>query len=77
MFSVENPDQVIVPYYPTPNDMVLVQGSVMEPWRGHVVEFDLGHDVLSIAFYVKHRTERDTWVKESRRIDRVHLNTVV
>lgn len=76
-FPIEHPDHVLVPYYPCGNDMVLVKGCDMEPWRGRVVEFDLGRDMLSIAFYVKHRTERDTWVKESRRIDRVHLNSVV
>ena len=57
--------------------MKSVQGSDDEPWRGRVMQFDLGHTTLSVAFYVRHNIARDKWVRESRRVDRVHLNNVV
>ena len=36
-FSISSPQNVIVPYYTTMNDNVLVQGSEKDPWRGRVV----------------------------------------
>ena len=46
-------------------------------WSGRITHIDRGSDILSVAFYVRHSVEKDKWVRESRLIDRLHVNSVV
>lgn len=76
-FPINDPKLVIASYYPTVNNMILVEGSDADPWIGRVIQFDLGHGTLSVAFYVRYNVDRDKWVRESRRVDIVHLNRAI
>lgn len=49
-FPFQDTSGVIVPYFPTVNDMVPVQGSDQEPWQGRVIAFAPESDILSVAF---------------------------
>ena len=42
-----------------------------------MLHYDHGNETLSVAFYVEHQREPGAWVRESRRVDRVHMNSVV
>lgn len=76
-FPISCPQNVIVPYYPTMNIMVLVQGSDKDPWRGRVISHNTGSDLVSVAFYIEDGSHRGVWVKESRRVDKVNINSIV
>ena len=76
-FPLRRSTDVIVPYFPQVNDMVLIQGSDPQPWKGRVLDFDSVQRILSVVFYVEHASEHGTFVRESRHVDRAHVNSVV
>lgn len=49
-FPVSDHRQVVVPYFPSVNDMVLVQGADLVPWQGCVVAYEAGQDLFLLYF---------------------------
>lgn len=62
--SLSDHRDVIVPYLPTANDMVLVQGEDVdpEPWDGRVTDYDERRGVVSVRFYIRKRYEMGIWI---------------
>lgn len=50
---------VLIPFYPKEEDMVLINGTDPEPWLGKVVTVDTSHHITKVLYYIKSGERED------------------
>ena len=78
-YPVTSSSSVFVPVYVEPNDMILVKGDHNDVWYGRVVGCDSIDKTkpICVNFYIESPRHSNQFKRESRRIDEVHMNSVV
>ena len=78
-YPVTSSSSVFIPVYVEPNDMILVKGDHNDVWYGRVVGCDSIDKTkpIRVNFYIESPRHSNQFKRESRRIDEVHMNSVV
>lgn len=69
-------DSVVVPYYPVPNDMVLVMGDQRDTlWRARVVSYNIARKIVKGQFFIE-QTDR-VWIPEATRQQEINFDSIM
>ena len=72
-----SPQDILVPQFPKPNDMVSVSGEDGEIWLAHVQSTNPSSKWCQIYFYVQDKDNSKLYQKERHRLERVHWNCII
>lgn len=73
-------EDVIIPVYPEPNDMVNVRGNDDEVWFVHVLSVDPSTNTCRIHFYIEDSVTPGQYVRETlgrSAVETIHWNSII
>ena len=72
-----SPQDVLVPQYPEPGDMVAVNGENEKTWLAHVQRTNPSSNCCQVLFYVPDRENNKLYRRESHRLEKVNWNSIL